>query len=292
MGKASRRKQSDLTGGAPRPAAFAARPFAGMAGEADWVALKEILPAATATVRLAGGVATDDITEVTIATVLPMAWPALRRADGTVFAATQGGSGSGDASRDLGSGIVAALAAEPGTPLTRVPLATDATPRLQDLVDPTTAPEVIVHEGFDFWIEGQDLDADGRASLEQANSAVIPTTKMTAAPSAYWCLLGGRSHLRLVLPDDEDEATHALARLAAAGTSSLGDGTRLLGAFRACGLLIPVWQLLGDTPAEDYEDALAEFTTRYAAGLSCDQPLTAQERRARSGLLSRQVTLR
>ncbi len=151
---------------------------------------------------------------------------------------------------------------------------------------------MIVHDGFDFWIEGQELDAEGRASLEQANAAAIPTTKMDAAPSAFWCLLGERSHLRLVLPDDEDDATNALARLAAAGTSSLGDGTRLLGAFRACGLLIPVWQLVADSPAADYEDALAGFSRRYAAALADGQPLTAQERRARSGLLSRQVTLR
>ena len=241
MGKASRRKQHPDHDRAARPAAYTARPFAGLAGETDWVALKEILPAATAPVRLTAG-------------------------------------------------ILAALAAEPGAPVTQLPLATDATPRLQDLIDVTQAPDVTVHAGFDFWVEGQELDEAARASLDQANGATVPTTKMSAAPSAYWCLLGGRSHLRLVLPD-EDNATDALARLAAAGTSSLGDGTRLLGAFRACGLLIPVWELVGDTPANDYEEALTSFTSRYAAALT-DAPLTSAERRARAGLLSRQVTLR
>ena len=289
MGKASRRKQHPDHDRAARPAAYTARPFAGLAGETDWVALKEILPAATAPVRLA--TPKDDDGEVPIATVLPMAWAGLRRADGVIFAATQGGNGSGDASRDLAAGILAALAAEPGAPVTQLPLATDATPRLQDLIDVTQAPDVTVHAGFDFWVEGQELDEAARASLDQANGATVPTTKMSAAPSAYWCLLGGRSHLRLVLPDDEDNATDALARLAAAGTSSLGDGTRLLGAFRACGLLIPVWELVGDTPANDYEEALTSFTSRYAAALT-DAPLTSAERRARAGLLSRQVTLR
>ena len=259
MGKASRRKQHPDHDRAARPAAYTARPFAGLAGETDWVALKEILPAATAPVRLA--TPKDDDGEVTIATVLPMAWAGLRRADGVIFAATQGGNGSGDASRDLAAGILAALAAEPGAPVTQLPLATDATPRLQDLIDVTQAPDVTVHAGFDFWVEGQELDEAARASLDQANGAAVPTTKMS------------------------------LARLAAAGTSSLGDGTRLLGAFRACGLLIPVWELVGDTPANDYEEALTSFTSRYAAALT-DAPLTSAERRARAGLLSRQVTLR
>ncbi len=263
-----------------------------MPGETDWVALKEILPAATLTVPLAVGVGGEGApAQVTVATVLPLAWPAIRRADGSVLIATQGGPTSGDASRDLASALLTALAVEPGTPLPTVPLATDATPTLGDLVAVTTPPEVVVHEGFDFWVEGQDLDGDARESLARANESVVPTAKMTAAPSAYWCLLAGRAHLRLVLPDDEDAATDALARLYAAGDAGLGDGTRLLGAFRACGLLVPVWELVGSTPAEAYEEALAAFVARYAAALG-DSPLSPEQRRARNGLLSRQVTLR
>ncbi|MEI2776576.1 MAG: DUF5926 family protein [Tetrasphaera sp.] len=296
MGKASRRKQAgQQERGQDRgrgPAAYASRPFAGMPGETDWVAMKEILPAATVTLPLAAGVAPESGPDaVTVATVLPMAWPAIRRSDGAVLIGTQSGSGSGDASRDLASALLAALDAAPGTPLPRVPLATDATPPLADLVDTSQAPQVDVHEGFDFWVEGQDLDGEAQQSLERANASVVPTTKMTSAPSAYWCLLAGRAHLRLVLPDDEDTATDALARLHAAGSDTLGHGTRLLGAFRACGLLVPVWQLVGDTPAADYEDALAAFTERYAAARS-DAVLTPDERRAKNGLLGRQVTLR
>lgn len=263
-----------------------------MPGETDWVAMTEILPAATVTVPLAAGVGgTDGPGSVTVATVLPMAWPAIRRADGSILIATQGGPASGDASRDLASALLAALAVAPGTPLAHVPLATDATAPLAELVDTSGAPEVTVHEGFDFWVEGQDLDAEARESLARANGSVVPTTKMRSAPSAYWCLLNGRAHLRLVLPDDEDASTDALARLYAAGEAGLGDGTRLLGAFRTCGLLVPVWELAGDSPADDYEDALAAFAERYAAALR-DTPLSPEERRARSGLLSRQVTLR
>lgn len=291
MGKAARKKHAATPKG-PRPAAYVRRPFAGLAGEADWVALTEILPAATATVALKAGVApADGPAVVTIATVLPMAWPALRRADGAVLVATQGGGSTGDASRDLGSAIVAALAAAPGTPLAQVPLATDDSPRVQDLVEGDAAFAVTVHEGYDFWVEGQDLDADAQESLARANDSVIPTVKMSGAPAAYWCLLGNRPHIRLVLAEDEDDATNALARLAAAGTATLGEGTRLLGAFRAAGLLIPVWELTAGTTAADYEEGISAFTSRYAAALG-GAPLTAAERGARSGLISRQVTLR
>ncbi|CCI53964.1 conserved hypothetical protein [Nostocoides jenkinsii Ben 74] len=263
-----------------------------MPGEPDWVALKEILPAATVTVPLAGAALVEGgPSTVTIATVLPMAWPALRRGDGAVLIATQGGPESGDASRDLASALLAALAVEPGTPLMHVPLATDATPALAELIDISGAPDLQVHEGFDFWVEGQELEGDARESLERANASAVPTTKLAGVDSAFWCLLGGRPHLRLVLPDDEDVATDTLARLYAAGAAGLGEGSRLLGAFRAGGLLIPVWELAAGSAAADCEPAAAEFVSRYAAART-DEPLTGEERRAKNGLLSRQVTLR
>ena len=149
-----------------------------------------------------------------------------------------------------------------------------------------------VHEGFDFWVEGQELEGDAAASLERANETVVPTTKMAALPSAYWVRIGDRAHIRLVLPDDEDAATDALARMHASGDDALGGDTRLLGAFRACGLLVPVWDLDPELGAADYEDELTAWSTRYAAALASTESLSADERRARSGLLSRQVTLR
>lgn len=298
MGKASRRKHGATADQSSRPARvepapFVARPFEGLPNETDWVAMREILPAATATVRFAEGKAPEGAAdEVTVATVLPLAWPGLHRADGSVFIGTQSGSASGDASRDLAVSLLAAASAEQGTPVAAVPQATAETPRLQDLLDTTADFDVTVHEGFDFWVGDSELDAEGQASLERANESIVPTTKMASAPSAYWVRIGERSHIRLVLPEDEDVATDALARLHAAGDSGLGEGTRLLGAFRACGLLVPVWDLDPEKEAADYEDALAAFAKRYAAAVGSKEPLTADERRARSGLLSRQVTLR
>jgi hypothetical protein len=118
MGKASRRQRGTDTASRqsrPRPAPFERRPFEGLVGETDWVALREILPAATAVATVRPEHVPDGApSEVTVATVLPMAWPGLHRADGTVLIGTQSGNASGDASRDLAAQLLAALAAEPG----------------------------------------------------------------------------------------------------------------------------------------------------------------------------------
>ena len=302
MGKASRRRAAgslharpnrtrDLSAG---PAPFVARPFEGLTGETDWVAMREVVPAATATVTLAAGVvAADGPQTATVTTMLPMAWSGLRRIDGAVMVALQSGSTTGDASRDVTQVLLATAAAEPGTPLPSSPLASLTTPRLQDVLDPSAAFEVTVHEGFDFWVaDVDDLDEAGKEAIEQANASAIPTTKLTSAPSAYWCRVGERTYLRWVLPYNEDAATDALARLHAAATTSLGEGTRLLGAFRACGLLVPVWDLDPSLVGADYESEVAGMAIRLEEALAQTGALSAEERRARSGLLSRQVTLR
>ena len=296
MGKASRRQRgTDTASGQsrPKPPPFERRPFEGLVGETDWVALREILPAATAAVTVRPEHVPDGVTsEVTVATVLPLAWPGLHRADGTVLIGTQSGNASGDASRDLAGQLLAALAAEPGHPVVTTPQVTAASPRLQDVLADDAPFEVTVHEGFDFWVGEQDLEGDAAESLERANATVVPTARLSALPSAYWVRIGERAHIRLVLPDDEDVATDALARLHAAGDDALGGDTRLLGAFRACGLLVPVWDLDPELEAGDHEEELAAWGERYAAALASDASLDAEERRARSGLLSRQVTLR
>jgi len=276
------------------PAPFVARPFEGLTGETDWVAIRDVVPAATATVTFAVGVVAADAPQTAmVATVLPLTWSGLRRADGAVMVALQSGSTTGDASRDVAQVLLATAAAEPGMPLPSAPLATAGTPRLQDVLDPQAPFDVTVHEGFDFWVPDiDDLDDAGKESLEQANAAAIPTTKLEAAPSAYWCRVGERTYLRWVLPHHEDAATDALARLHAASATSLGHGTRLLGAFRACGLLVPVWDLDPGLAGSDYEDAVAQMAVRLEEALTQDGALSGEERRARSGLLSRQITLR
>lgn len=58
-----------------------ARPYEGLAGECELIALREFVPSATAPLKLS--VETDR--EVTLATVLPMAAAGLVRADGTAL---------------------------------------------------------------------------------------------------------------------------------------------------------------------------------------------------------------
>lgn len=150
-----------------------------------------------------------------------------------------------------------------------------------------------MHQGFDFWLESaQDAGAEVRDSLERANQAVVPTHRLDGVQAAYWCRIGARRHLRWVLPHPEDELLDALARLHAAGESALTPGSRYVGAFRAHGLLVPVWDLDADTEADDLEKPAASFAERLEEALASDAPLSVEERRARAGVVGRQLTLR
>jgi len=266
-----------------------ARPFEGLAGERDWVALREIVPAATAPLVLAGE---HKDRPVTLATVLPMAWPALVRQDGAVLVGLQVPGGSGDASRDVADALMRALDAEPGTPV-RPGALPGRGPRLQDLLDPSAALDVRVHPGFDFWLDGvAERSAEVVESMERANEAVVPTVRLASVDAAYWCDIAGRRHLRWVMPHAEDELLTAMARLHAAGSSGLGAGSRYVGSFRADGLVVPVWDLSPEAEASEVEEPAAAFAARLDEALAEEHPLDPQQRRALAGLRSRQLTLR
>jgi hypothetical protein len=94
------------------------------------------------------------------------------------------------------------------------------------------------------------------------------------------------------MPYDEDRLLDALARLHAAEEDRLTDASRLVGMFRAHGVLVPVWDLPVGTGAEALEEPAAAIAARVAALVEDTTPLTAQERSARSGLANRQVTIR
>ena len=125
--------------------AFVARPFAGRVDEPEWVMLREVVPAATAPLKLTDG------RTATLATVLPLAWPAMVRSDGSVYVGMQVPGRTGDIAADLGGALALAIEAEPGTAITSVE--SGAAPRIQDLVDPAPL-EIEVRDGFDFWLEG------------------------------------------------------------------------------------------------------------------------------------------
>src|SRR3954465_1299402 len=73
------------------------RPFEGLPGEPDWVALREFVPSGTAPLK------TTDGREVTLASVLPGGGPALVRANGEIMLGVQMQGSSDDISRDLGT---------------------------------------------------------------------------------------------------------------------------------------------------------------------------------------------
>ena len=69
---------------------FVARPFEGLADEPEWIALRELVPAASAPLKLKPEIIEEyGDRPVTLSTVLPMDWPAMTRQDGRVLRAVQ-----------------------------------------------------------------------------------------------------------------------------------------------------------------------------------------------------------
>jgi len=271
---------------------FVPRPFAGLPDEPDWVALRELVPAATAPLRLSEKARAEyGDRDITLATVLPLAWPGLVKPDGRIFLGLQRQTQSGDVSRDLAVTLQLAFETEPGAPV-RIPPLPGTGPRLQDLLS-DDGLAVTIHDGFDFWLDEESSDGEVRSSLERANESVFPTVRLGAAPAAYWCRFPTKAHVRWVLGDDEDQALAGLARLSRAGQLTLGPQTRFAGMFRAHGLLVPVWDLPTESGrAEPGVGGTSDFAARYSAARDAGPQLDAEERRARAGLLGRQVALR
>lgn len=269
-------------------ARYVPRPFEGLAGEGDWIALREIVACATSPLR----VTADPDRDVLAVTLLPQAQPALVRDTGQILLALQTPTSTGDPSADLAHALSAALNAEPGTPVAPGVRAENSS-RLQDLLDPAAPLEVTVHEGFGFWFDSdEDVTPEIAAALEQANEAAPPAARLSSVDSAYWVQYGDRDQLRWVMPFDEEPLLDGLARLHAAGEDGLGEQTRLLGTFRAHGRLVPVWDLAPGTPAEDVEEPAAALNGRLAQAMSSGEALSAAERRAKAGLANRQITIR
>lgn len=288
-----RRKSSRPEGAAPKKArdVFVKRSFEGLASEVDWVALREFVPAATAPLQLAPELVEKfGARDILLATVLPLAWPAIRKPDGRIFLGLQRSTQSGDVSRDLAYALSVALEVDAPGPIVVTAMPGEG-PRLQDMLA-DGALDITMRDGFDFWIDEDANTPEVQASLERANASVTPNVKLAAAEAAYWVRFPERAHVRWVLPDDEDTALAALSKVAAAGGLPLGDDTKFAGMFRAHGLLTPVWDLPSAAEASEWEEPLTAFAARYAAALATGPELDSDERRARQGLIGRQLTLR
>ncbi len=302
MGKRSKAKEVNPKVAARREARKAAqaafaqgeftgplRAFAELPGEVDWVALREVVPAATATARTTKE---HGDREVMVVTLLPGLLPALHRADGVILLALQTPSSSADPSRDLANALLQAIDSEPGTAISQVDLREEG-PRLQDVLDLDTDFTVTIHDNFDYAVDPEEeLNDDARKAMDQFSESIVPTVKIDGVEGAYWCRMTGREYLRWSRPEAEEELLDALARLHARGESALEEGTRLIGTFRSCGLAIPVWELVRGTEADELAPVLPPFEERLTKALAETGDLDADARRARASLVSRQVTLR
>jgi hypothetical protein len=269
------------------------RPFDGLAAECELVALREFVPSATASVPLS--VSTERT--VLLGTVLPMVAAALVRSDGTAFVGLQVQTRSNDVSRDLARALRWAMEAEPGDVL-HVLGPDDADrdqpgERLQDLIAADTTIEPELHADFGWWMpEGAEPTGEVALSLERANDAILPTERI--GPATYWVDAGDKAHLRWVRPEPEERLMDAMSRLSARGELALGEGSRYAGSFRAHGLLVPVWDLDPESHAREWAAPAEALGARLVDALSTveSEPLSSEERRARAGLIGRQVTLR
>ena len=120
---------------------------------------------------------------------------------------------------------------------------------------------------------------------------MAPTRPVPGVEHAYWCRMNGKEFVRWVRGEDEDAFFNAFARVHAARESDLEEGARFVGAFRACGLAIPVWELVPGTEAEELTESMRAMAERLDAALADDAPLDAAARRAKAGIISRQVNL-
>jgi Family of unknown function (DUF5926)/SEC-C motif len=292
----SGRRYKACHGSGDGAAPYVVRSFSGLPGECDWVALREFVPAGIAPLSLQDGAFDGAATSssVSMVSVLPGIVPALRRQGGghDVWVAVQVTHQSADPSRDFYEALRLALDAAPGDSVA-MPELPGPGPRLQDVVDADSAFAVEVLDGFDFWFEGVD-DEDGSAAstLETLNASIDPTSRLSSVDAAYWTAVATKEHLRWVLPHDEEALLTALARLHVAGSDRLTPESRLVGSFRAHGLLVPVWDLPAGTGAESLEEPTAALKARLDDALADSTALTSDERAARHGLASRQLTIR
>ncbi|QOR47668.1 topoisomerase II [Trueperella pecoris] len=285
MGKSSRRNKEAK----PKKARvqFVDRPFEGLPFEAELVAMREIIPSATLPVTTT---AEHGSREVTLVTILPGMGAALRRKNGEVLVAVQTVMSSGDVSLDIADRLLKALELEPGQSLLQADLP-EPGPRLQDVIDTAKTGDLTIHDSYDYWVdEDEAKDPNVQMALQQTSDQMVPTAQVEGVEGAYWCRMQ-REFLRWVRPEEEDKVLDGLARLHHKRELTFDDA-RFVGAFRAMGLLIPVFELVEGAEADELAKPLSEFETKLEAAIASTEPLSAEERRTRSGIISRQVTLR
>lgn len=288
MGKASRKYNPAKANKVKRaPIPFVARPFAGLPFETQLVALRDFIPSGYLRVTTTEEY---DSREVLLVSYLPEGIPAMMRADGTPLVAVRTVAHSGDLAHDLGFALVEALKLDNEQPLTGFDVR-DPGPRLQDVIVPEAA-EFSVTPSFEFWVDPAKLDdADVQQAMQQTAQDTVPTRQVPGTEGAFWCRIN-HDFVRWVRNEPENQVLDALARLKVRGEANLGEGTRFIGAFRTCGLIVPVFEMAERTEAEDLTEGATVLATKLETEIENRESLTPDERRARAGLVSRQISLR
>lgn len=268
------------------------RPFAGLAGECDMVAMREFVPSATAQLTVPG---TDRT--ISVATVLPGAIAGLVREEnlgGDALVGLQVQVHGPDPAADLAYAVEWAARAGGGETLNSSH-PTDSTPALADVVTADARLQIEVHSDFSWWLaDGADVTPEIAQAVKSANEVMMPSARVEAdgVEAAWWVDAGEKAHIRWVRPEDEDELFAAMARVHSAGGLHLGEGSRFAGSFRTHGVLVPVFDLDPEMHHQEWAPGLVELDARLAEALAQDGPLSSDERSSRDGLRARQVTLR
>jgi hypothetical protein len=269
-----------------KPVPFVERPFEGLPHESELVAMREILPLATLAARTTAKYGNHDIQ---LATILPSMAGALRRTDGVLLVAMQTVTSSGNASRDIAARLIDGINLKPGEVL-EVSELPEPGPVLQDVLDSESLQAAQLFDEPVFWMTpAEAAQPENSDALAASREQLIPTASIGGVPGAYWCRMS-REFVRWVRPENKDRVLDGLARLRVRGKTF--DDARFVGAFRAQGLSIPVWELAPGTEAEELEKPLATFAPVLDAAIASTEPLNPEEKRARAGIVSRQVTLR
>lgn len=297
MGKASRRKNREQNKQAATLAGAKAkkqrvqyvdRPFEELPFETELVAMREILPSATLRVHTSkkyGG------REILLVTMLPEMLGVLRRSDGVLMVAVRTVLNSGDASLDIADRIVHGLELEDGETFSQVDLPEADGPRLADVLDVDAGCEFELHNDLNFWISEKEREnPDIVQAIEAAREQIIPMAEVPQVTGAFWARMQ-REFVRWVRPEEEDAVLAGLARLQARQELAF-EGGRFVGAFRGSGLLIPVFELDRGTEADELTAPMQDFGKKLDKAIADDSALSPEERRAKAGIISRQVTLR
>ena len=268
---------------------FIARPFEGIAGEAELVAMVELLASATCTLSLRPHPALTGVSTATFVTILPGGCAGLRTDAGGILVGLQTAVHSSDRSADFAQAIITAASAPVGE-FVAATAASARDVRLQDLLADGALVTSALHDDFAWWrdlgVVG-DEDAESVRDMDESFSAAT-----RVGPAAFFVPFAERTQVRMVLPDAESVATDAFARLLAGGEEGMGEESRWLGNFRTCGLLAPVWDVAHEATAEQMSHAVAAFLQRYQAAAADPSALSGAQRQARATVVGKHVTVR